>query len=170
MTAACVRSTSFRFDLRAGEILGVAGVDGNGQRELGEVIAGLRPLQAGQIRVHGRDISDLGIRQRRTVAGIGFVPEDRQGTGLVLDYAASENLILRDFDRRRSPACGILNFGLIRRQRRRADPQRYDMRLRSPAASRSASFPAATSRRSILAREIEASTAHPGHHAGLQGP
>jgi simple sugar transport system ATP-binding protein len=111
-------------------------------------------LQAGQIRVHGRDISDLDIRQRRTVAGIGFVPEDRQGTGLVLDYAAPENLILHDFDRRPFARFGILNFGLIRR-RAAALIRKYDIRLRGlrqPVRLLSGG----NQQKLILAREIEA--------------
>jgi simple sugar transport system ATP-binding protein len=143
--------------LRAGEILGVAGVDGNGQSELAEVIAGLRPLQGGRIRVHGRDISDLDVRQRRTVAGIGFVPEDRQGTALVLDYAAPENLILHDFDRRPVARLGILNFGLI--NRRAAElVRKYDVRLRGlrqPVRLLSGG----NQQKLILAREIEAAPA-----------
>jgi ABC-type uncharacterized transport system ATPase subunit len=143
--------------LRAGEILGLVGVDGNGQSELAEVIAGLRPLQAGRIRVHGRDISDLDVRQRRTVAGIGFVPEDRQGTGLVLDYAAPENLILHDFDRRPVARLGVLNFGLI--NRRAAELiRKYDVRLRGlrqPVRLLSGG----NQQKLILAREIEAAPA-----------
>jgi simple sugar transport system ATP-binding protein len=143
--------------LRAGEILGVAGVDGNGQSELAEVIAGLRPLLAGKIRVQGRDISGLGVRQRRTVAGIGFVPEDRQGTGLVLDYAAPENLILHEFDRRPVARLGILNFRLI--NRRAAElVQKYDVRLRGlrqPVRLLSGG----NQQKLILAREIEAAPA-----------
>jgi simple sugar transport system ATP-binding protein len=143
--------------LRAGEVLGVAGVDGNGQSELAEVIAGLRPLRAGRIRVHGRDISDLDVRARRTVAGIGFVPEDRQGTGLVLDYAAPENLILHEFDRRPVARFGILNFGLINR-RAAERVQKYDVRLRGlrqPVRLLSGG----NQQKLILAREIEAGPA-----------
>ena len=144
-------------NLRTGEILGIAGVDGNGQSELAEVIAGLRPLQAGRIRIHGRDISNLDVRQRRTVAGIGFVPEDRQGTGLVLDYGAPENLILHAFDRKPVARLGILNFGLI--NRRAAElVRKYDVRLRDlrqPVRLLSGG----NQQKLILAREIEAAPA-----------
>ena len=72
--------------LHTGEILGIAGVDGNGQSELAEVITGLRPLETGIIRIYGKDISGTGIRKRKQEYGIGYIPEDRQNTGLVLDY------------------------------------------------------------------------------------
>jgi general nucleoside transport system ATP-binding protein len=143
--------------LRAGEILGIAGVDGNGQDELAEVMAGLRPLQAGRIRVRGRDIAGLSIRRRRTEAGIGFVPADRQGTALVLDYAAPANLILHAFDRRPVARLGVLNLGLI--NRRAAELiQKYDVRLRSlrqPVRLLSGG----NQQKLILAREIEAAPA-----------
>jgi general nucleoside transport system ATP-binding protein len=97
------------------------------------------------------------VRGRRTVAGIGFVPEDRQGTGLVLDYAAPENLILHDFDRRPVARLGILNFGLI--NRRAAElVQKYDVRLRGlrqPARLLSGG----NQQKLILAREIEGAPA-----------
>jgi general nucleoside transport system ATP-binding protein len=143
--------------LRAGEILGIAGVDGNGQDELAEVIAGLRPLRAGRIRVRGRDIAGLDIRRRRTEAGIGFVPADRQGTALVLDYAAPANLILHEFDRRPVARLGVLNLGLINR-RAAALVEKYDVRLRSlrqPVRLLSGG----NQQKLILAREIEAAPA-----------
>jgi simple sugar transport system ATP-binding protein len=96
------------FDLRAGEVLGVTGVDGNGQRELSEVIAGLRPLDSGRIMARGRDIGRLGVKARKNEAGIGFVPEDRQTTRLVLDYPVATHLIQRDHDRPPASRRGIL--------------------------------------------------------------
>ncbi|MGH6901417.1 MAG: ABC transporter ATP-binding protein [Geminicoccaceae bacterium] len=143
--------------LRAGEILGIAGVDGNGQDELAEVIAGLRPLRAGRVRVRGRDIAGLSIRRRRTEAGIGFVPADRQGTALVLDYAAPANLILHAFDRWPVARLGVLNLGLINR-RAAALIEKYDVRLRGlrqPVRLLSGG----NQQKLILAREIEADPA-----------
>jgi simple sugar transport system ATP-binding protein len=77
----------------AGEILGVAGVEGNGQRELVEAIAGLRPATSGTIALGGRDLRALDVR-RRGDAGISHVPEDRHERALVLDYSVAENLVL----------------------------------------------------------------------------
>ncbi len=95
-----------------GEILGIAGVAGNGQRELCEVIAGLRKPCEGSIALNGRDIT--GISPRKAVKnGIGFIPEDRMGVGLVGTLDLVDNSMLRDFD---SPFCrrhGILRTGNV---------------------------------------------------------
>ena len=80
-------------DLRKGEILGVAGVDGNGQNELAEVIAGLRRVRHGQISIDGRSITNLSPRQIRQL-GLAYVPEDCLHTGLILEYSIVENLVL----------------------------------------------------------------------------
>ena len=95
------------FDVRAGEIVGVAGVDGNGQSELVEAIAGLAKPAAGEIRVNGRDIAGKGARVSLE-AGIGHIPEDRQRRGLVLDFTLAENLALHDFRSRPDSAFGVL--------------------------------------------------------------
>ncbi|HEX2780882.1 MAG TPA: ATP-binding cassette domain-containing protein, partial [Gemmatimonadaceae bacterium] len=76
-----------------GEILGIAGVEGNGQTELIEAIAGLTPLAAGSIHVAGHDIAALSVRERGD-AGLSHVPEDRHRRGLVLDYSIADNLVL----------------------------------------------------------------------------
>jgi general nucleoside transport system ATP-binding protein len=80
-------------DLRKGEILGIAGVDGNGQSELVEVIAGLRKIKNGQISMDGRSIASLSPRQIREW-GLAYVPEDRLHTGLILEHSIVENLVL----------------------------------------------------------------------------
>jgi simple sugar transport system ATP-binding protein len=76
----------------AGEIVGIAGVEGNGQTELIEAIAGLTPLAGGEIRIAGQDASRLTVRGRGD-AGLSHVPEDRPRRGLVLDYSIADNLI-----------------------------------------------------------------------------
>jgi simple sugar transport system ATP-binding protein len=141
------------FELRSGEVLGVTGVDGNGQRELGEVIAGLRELTGGKITAAGRDLGSLSVRARKNDAGIGFIPEDRQSTGLVLDYSVATNLVLRDFDRPPVSRRGILDFKYIARNAVEL-VKRYDVRLRSPQqAARFLS--GGNQQKVILAREIE---------------
>jgi general nucleoside transport system ATP-binding protein len=82
-----------RLDLRKGEILGIAGVDGNGQNELAEVIAGLRKVKYGEISMDGRSIANLSPRQIREL-GLSYVPEDCLHTGLILEYSIVENLVL----------------------------------------------------------------------------
>ena len=80
-------------ELRKGEILGIAGVDGNGQSELAEVIAGLRKMQGGQIIMDGRATTNLSPREIREW-GLAYIPEDRLNTGLILEYTIAQNLIL----------------------------------------------------------------------------
>jgi simple sugar transport system ATP-binding protein len=87
------------FDLRYGEILGIAGVEGNGQSELMEVLAGTRRATGGRVTLADRDITTMDARTERD-AGVAFIPEDRRGTGLVLSFSIAENSIL---GRERSP-------------------------------------------------------------------
>jgi simple sugar transport system ATP-binding protein len=81
------------FAVAPGEILGIAGVEGNGQTELLEAIAGLRGAASGSVRLGGAEITALGVRERGD-AGLSHIPEDRHRRGLVLDYSVADNLIL----------------------------------------------------------------------------
>ena len=86
------------FEVRAGEVLGVAGVQGNGQTELVEAIMGLRPPRTGTVRVAGRDVT--GARTKDILhSGVGYIPEDRSVDGLVRDFTVAENLVLDVYDR-----------------------------------------------------------------------
>lgn len=81
------------FSLRAGEILGVAGVDGNGQTELAQVLIGTRHPDEGKIRLDGKDVTNLTLRERLEL-GFGYIPEDRLADGLIPSFSVSENVIL----------------------------------------------------------------------------
>lgn len=81
------------FEVRSGEILGIAGVDGNGQSELVQTITGLRKANAGEIFIKGKNITNLSPKDV-TSSGVGYIPEDRHKRGLVLDFSLSENTIL----------------------------------------------------------------------------
>jgi simple sugar transport system ATP-binding protein len=83
--------------IRCGEILGLAGVDGNGQKELAEVLVGIRKSDAGQIVLDGKDIGRLGVKKRKGL-GIAYVPDDRQHDGLILDMDVVANLMLSTYD------------------------------------------------------------------------
>jgi ABC-type uncharacterized transport system ATPase subunit len=107
---AAVRGVSLT--VRAGEIVGVAGVEGNGQTELVEALLGLAPIRSGHVRVRGRDVTRASVYQHYA-AGMGHVPEDRHDRALVLDYSVRDNLILgqqRSFTRR----LGVLDQARIR--------------------------------------------------------
>jgi simple sugar transport system ATP-binding protein len=81
------------FSIQPGEILGIAGVEGNGQTELIEALAGLRPILSGNIRIDGKDVTFNDVRERRD-AGLSHIPEDRHRRGLILDYSIADNLVL----------------------------------------------------------------------------
>jgi len=85
-------------EVRAGEILGIAGVSGNGQKELAEVISGLRPATGGRIKIAGRDVTNW-PPDRIISAGLGYIPEDRLHVGTISSFAVWENLILKDHHR-----------------------------------------------------------------------
>jgi general nucleoside transport system ATP-binding protein len=106
-----VRDVSFQ--VRAGEILGVAGVQGNGQTELCEALMGLRPA-TGSVHLDGTDLSHASTRDRLR-AGIGYVPEDRSEDGLVGDFSVADNLILDVFDRPPYASGISLNLAAIRK-------------------------------------------------------
>ncbi len=89
-----VRGVSF--DVRAGEIVGVAGVDGNGQTELIEALTGLRPAVSGRVEVAGKLLEHASAREMLD-AGVGHIPEDRQRRGLVLQFTIAENIALHDY-------------------------------------------------------------------------
>ena len=105
-----VRDVSF--EVRAGEILGVAGVQGNGQTELAEALMGLRP-STGSVHLDGADISHGSTRDRLR-AGIGYVPEDRSEDGIVADFSVADNLILDVYDRPPYANGIALNLAAIR--------------------------------------------------------
>ena len=115
--------------VRGGEMVGVAGVDGNGQQALADVLAGLTPLRAGSIRLCGADVCTLNPRARRQL-GLAYIPEDRHHTGLVLDLSVAENLRLHDFARK--PWVSVL--GRLRRKAMhhaaRTAMSDYDIRAR----------------------------------------
>jgi ABC-type uncharacterized transport system ATPase subunit len=121
-----VRGVSFQ--VRAGEILGVAGVQGNGQTELCEALIGLRP-STGSVHLDGTDLSHAPTRARLH-AGIGYVPEDRSEDGLVADFSVADNLILDLYDRPPYASGLALNLDAIRESAIRR-VEEYDVRTTS---------------------------------------
>ena len=104
--------------VHAGEIVGIAGVDGNGQRELEEVIAGLRPPRSGRILLAGRDVT-VATTSQRLAAGLGYVASDRYGRALLRDFAIADNLVLERFHRPPFSRAGILDRAAIAAHARR---------------------------------------------------
>jgi general nucleoside transport system ATP-binding protein len=100
-------------DVRAGEILGVAGVSGNGQTELVEAIVGMRPVDGGAIRYLGQDITHALVRERRE-AGLAHIPEDRMTTGLNLTTNLDENVVVTRYQHKPYSQQGIFSFAPVR--------------------------------------------------------
>ncbi|MDF2039778.1 ABC transporter ATP-binding protein [Cytobacillus oceanisediminis] len=96
-------------NVRAGEIVGIAGVDGNGQSELIEAITGLRKSESGSIKLNGKEIMNLSPR-KVTEKGVGHIPQDRHKHGLVLDFPIGENMVLQTYYKAPFSKKGVLNF------------------------------------------------------------
>lgn len=101
---------NFNLTIHAGEIVGIAGVDGNGQRELAECIVGLRKGTGGSIRIKDHIVD----RVIDDPSFVGYIPEDRQKTGLIMDFSVSENLIIKDFARPPFSQRSVLQYDAIR--------------------------------------------------------
>ena len=151
------RLGDIRFDLRAGEILGVAGVAGNGQSELLDVLSGIAPPHSGRITIAGRTITAASPADPSTLRGLGLahVPEDRQGRGLVLPFTASESSILGYQGVREAGAGVLLPLAAIRR-RCAALMERYDVRPPEPDL-RCDGFSGGNQQKLVVARELSAS-------------
>jgi ABC-type uncharacterized transport system ATPase subunit len=148
--AGVTRVKGISFDVRAGEIVGIAGVAGNGQSELLEALAGIRPMASGHVSMMGRPIGQIAHVRRH---GLGHVPEDRLRMGLVRDFAAYENAILgyqNDSDYSRH---GFLQRGGIIATCRRW-MHGYDVRPEAPLL-KAASFSGGNQQKLVLARELE---------------
>ncbi|MDR1655131.1 MAG: ABC transporter ATP-binding protein [Treponema sp.] len=149
---------SLNLEVRAGEILGIAGVDGNGQEELVAALAGLLPVKEGRIFLRNRDITRESVRGRNE-AGFGLVPEDRHRFGLVLDFRIDENFILKNF--RRYPysfSTGFLRFNDIAVHAESLIEQ-FDIRAGRGGATLTRSMSGGNQQKVIIAREIDSSPA-----------
>ncbi|WP_100486176.1 ABC transporter ATP-binding protein [Sporolactobacillus pectinivorans] len=140
--------------VHGGEILGIAGVDGNGQGELIEAIAGLRKVKSGSIEINGRDMTHSRAR-KITESGLGYIPEDRQKDGLVLDFTVGENLILQTYYKNPYAKAGILRPKTIS-QKARALIKEFD--VRTPGERTLArSLSGGNQQKVIVAREVDRS-------------
>jgi ABC-type uncharacterized transport system ATPase subunit len=141
------------FGVAPGEILGIAGVEGNGQTELIEAIAGLRHAVAGAIRIGGRDVAELGVRERAD-GGLSHIPEDRHQRGLILDYTIAANLILgqQHHFTRGGGVLGVLDSARIAENARR-QIEAFDIRPADPALPARA-LSGGNQQKIVIAREM----------------
>lgn len=141
------------FDVRGGEIVCIAGIDGNGQTELVYAITGLIKSHSGSIILNNIDISNFNIR-KRTLTGIGHIPEDRHKHGLILDYTLEENLILQSYFSDKFQKNGFLRFKEIEKYSKTLI-DKFDIRssLRGKTITRSMS--GGNQQKVIIARELD---------------
>ena len=144
-----VKGLTFR--VRAGEILGIAGVQGNGQTEMCEALMGLVPVTSGAVRLNDRDITGASP-QARLRGGIGYIPEDRQQDGLVSSFPVSENIVLDTYDRRPFASGLALNLTAIR-ETAEERVKEYDIRTQS-ITTPVGTLSGGNQQKVILAREV----------------
>ncbi len=142
------------FQVRAGEIVCIAGIDGNGQTELVYGISGLEPVQSGTVSLCGQDITRAPIR-KRSLSGMSHIPEDRHKHGLVLDYTLEDNMVLqRYFQPEFSNKLGFLRRKNIRTYAQRLIDQ-YDVRSGQGSVTVSRAMSGGNQQKAIVAREID---------------
>jgi ABC-type uncharacterized transport system ATPase subunit len=139
-------------DVRAGEIVGIAGVDGNGQSELIQALAGMRAPHGGSIDLNGVDVTHATPREASN-AGVGHIPEDRQRHGLVLDFSLAENTVLHDYGEAPISRRSWLDRDAMR-DRARGWIELYDVRGGGPDAP-ARSLSGGNQQKVVLAREIQ---------------
>ena len=141
-------------NIRAGEIVCLAGIDGNGQTEFVYGLTGLEPLVDGKITMCGKDITKASIRER-SVSGMSHIPEDRHKHGLVLDYSLEDNLVLqRYFEPEFTSKTGFLKRDNIRKYADKLIEQ-YDVRSGQGAVTTTRSMSGGNQQKAIIAREID---------------
>ena len=142
------------FNVRRGEIVCIAGIDGNGQTELVYGLSGLEPLSEGSISLCGEDITKAPIRHRNT-HGMSHIPEDRHKHGLVLDYSLEDNMVLqRYFEPEFTSKLGFLRRDNIRAYAEKLIEQ-YDVRSGQGPITRARSMSGGNQQKAIVAREID---------------
>ena len=142
------------FNVRAGEIVCIAGIDGNGQSELVYGLTGLDPLKGGKISLSGKDITHAPVRARSSM-GMSHIPEDRQKFGLVLDYTLEDNMVLqRYFEPQFVSSAGLLRRDAIREYAERLIEQ-YDVRSGQGPETPARSMSGGNQQKAIVAREID---------------
>lgn len=149
--AGTVAVNGVSLEVRAGEILGVAGVDGNGQTELAEALAGVRRAQSGRVHLDGEDVTNLGAGARQG-RGLAYVPEDRATKGLVQDFTLYENNALKTYDEPPFSKWGWI-FPKVMRRRAAENLRAYDVRPPNPDA-RARSLSGGNQQKAVLAREF----------------
>jgi len=141
------------FDVRRGEIVCIAGIDGNGQTELVHALTGLIPAGGGRIELNGQDVTETSIRHRNT-HGLAHIPEDRHKHGLILDYTLGENIVLQSYFTPEFQSRGFLKFDKIYQY---ADKliEAYDIRSGQGSYTPARNMSGGNQQKAIVAREVD---------------
>lgn len=142
----------FNIQVRAGEIVGIAGVDGNGQTELVEILTGLRKATKGSVTIKGQDAYNVTPRKAFDL-GISSIPADRQKHGLVLDFSVAENLVLQNFEKAPYSKKGILDKGVIKAHATEMI-EKFDIRPRKSEDRAAGTLSGGNQQKVIIAREV----------------
>lgn len=141
------------FDVRAGEILCLAGIDGNGQTEFVNALTGLEKASSGSIILKGKDITKASVRER-SILGMSHIPEDRHKHGLVLDYKLEENLVLQRYWQPKFHKNGFIKFKAVR-EYAEGLIEKYDIRSGQGPETITRSMSGGNQQKAIVAREID---------------
>lgn len=141
------------FKVRQGEIVCIAGIDGNGQSELVYGLTGLAPISEGKVTLCGKDITKESVR-KRNLEGLAHIPEDRHKDGLVLDYNLGQNLVLKSYFKKDFQKGGFINFKKVEEFGKRLINQ-YDVRSGQGIKTVTRSMSGGNQQKAIIAREIE---------------
>jgi simple sugar transport system ATP-binding protein len=144
------------FQVHAGEIFAVAGVSGNGQSELADAITGLARVKSGIVRLHGIDITRFSVRQH-ALEGISYIPEDRHGVGLVLDFLLKQNLGIKSYFRKPFSAHSLLRPSAFEAHAKRLIDE-YDIRAGRGPRTPTRNMSGGNQQKAIVAREVEQDT------------
>lgn len=139
-------------DFKAGEVLGIAGIDGNGQSELISAITGLIPAASGKVVLHGKKITNKKPRQI-TEAGVAHIPEDRHRFGLELDMTLAENIALQTYYKRPLSKTGVLDYNAINKHARDLI-EKFDVRTVNELVT-AGSLSGGNQQKAIIARELD---------------
>lgn len=146
------------FNVRAGEIVCVAGIDGNGQSELIGGLTGLEKVSQGHVYLDGQDITHASIRQRgkagMNVTGMSHIPEDRHKHGLVLDYTLEQNMVLQRYKEPNFQKMGFIRFGAIRKYSEDLI-EKFDVRSGQGPITKTRSMSGGNQQKAIVARELD---------------
>jgi len=143
----------FSLEVRSGEIVGVAGVEGNGQSELVEAITGLRKVESGKVWLNETDITNMSIRDRIR-SKMSYIPEDRHKHGLILDYSVKDNMIMKVYYQEPFSKNGLLNRDAIHQHAEKVMDE-FDVRAGQGAAATARSLSGGNQQKAIVGREID---------------